>query len=96
MMEKGLIYFGDILNNEGNVYGYEEFCQKFDVSLNFIDYSLTHSIPTYWKLYVRDKSPESTNDSFLQIYMKNILKKKLGGRGVYWSLVKSKKLKINI
>ena len=47
---EGLIYFNDLFDANGNLYGYENFVNSFAVNINFVDfYSLMHSIPRNYR-----------------------------------------------
>ena len=49
MVEKGLVYVNDLLSDTGNLLGYMDFIETFQIRINFVDYySLTHSIPRQW------------------------------------------------
>ena len=91
MISKGVIYINDIVDNNGLIYGYEEFCEKFEVNLNFMDfYSLTHSIPREWKIIIGYKSSKLTSEKLIQKCLSTICKKKSVCQEVYWSFVNSK------
>ena len=91
LTNKGLVYINDILSDSGNMYGYEQFCQKFQVNLTFIDfYSLTHSIPRSWKGTILKENIKLDSESLLQKCMFNILNMRSVCWGVYWSFSNSK------
>ena len=47
---EGLIYFNDLFDANGTLYGYENFVNSFAVNINFVDfYSLMHSIPRNYR-----------------------------------------------
>ena len=51
LMDRGIIYFNDLLRQDGNLFGYQEFLAYYNITLNFVDfYSLFHCIPRTWKL----------------------------------------------
>ena len=86
LINKGLVYINDILTDSGNVYGYEQFCQKFQVNITFINfYSLTHSIPRNWKRIICNENMKLDSGSLLQ--MCNILNMRSVCQGVYWSFI---------
>ena len=54
MIRKGVKYVNDLLVDMGQLYGYSDFKQKYDIEINFVDfYSMTHSIP---REYLQKKS----------------------------------------
>ena len=86
LINKGLVYINDILMDSGNMYGYEQFCQKFQVDLTFIVfYSLTHSIPRSWKRIILNENIKLDSGSLLQKCIFNILNMRSVCWGVYWS-----------
>jgi hypothetical protein len=59
--KSGLNYVKDILNKDGHVLGYEEFKNKFNINVNFVDfYSLMHCIrPELRKREIKSMKTES-------------------------------------
>ena len=50
LIEKGLIYICDLLNAKGNFYSLQDFNEKYDVKLNFLDYmGIIDCIPAEWR-----------------------------------------------
>ena len=49
LIQQGISYVNDLLSDNGEKLGYQEFATKYRVNLNFVDfYSLVHSIPRIW------------------------------------------------
>ena len=91
LVNRGLIYLNDILTDSGHFLGYEDFCQKFQVNITFIDfYSLTHSIPGNWKRSISMENTKLGSGSLMQKCMINILNKMSICQWVYWSFINSK------
>ena len=48
--KKGLVYINDLLTDMGELMGYKNFQEIYNLKINFVDfYSLMHSIPRPWK-----------------------------------------------
>ena len=77
----GLHYLNDILNRAGEIYGYEDLCNKVNKRLNFVDYfSLKHSIPRKWRIGLQDKLDQNKVE---QLPLTNLLKMPKICKGVY-------------
>ena len=49
MISKGVIHVNDLFTNTGQLIGYYDFMETFNIELNFVDfYSMTHAIPRQW------------------------------------------------
>ena len=58
MIRNGLIYINDILKEDGDLIGYEDFKSIYNVYVNFMDfYNLIHSIPRIWRMGFHQKLP---------------------------------------
>ena len=56
MINKGIIHVNDLLTEIGQLFGYNEFMEKYNIQLNFVDfYSLTHSVPRHWLIGFKTK-----------------------------------------
>ena len=89
LINKGLVHI-----DSGNLYGYEQFCQKFQVDLTFIGfYNLIHSIPISWKRIILNENIKLDSGSLLQKCMFNIINMRSVCWGVYWSFINSKEYK---
>ena len=49
LQKQGINYINNLLDESGNILGYLDFVQKFNIRINFVDfYSLIHSLPRPW------------------------------------------------
>ena len=79
-------YFNDLLNERGEIYGYDEICTLLNKRLNFVDYySLKHSIPRKWRSGLKDKLHKN---EIVQQALVNLLKLQKTCRGVYQTFLK--------
>jgi len=63
-INKGIIYVNDLLSPRGGIMSHKEFSERYNVTLNFLDYhSLIQSMPVMWRKEIRKKirSPKIEN-----------------------------------
>ena len=84
MISKGVAYVNDLLSQSGVCLGYNDFREKYQIKINFVDfYSLTHSIPRQWLENCKTKLNEC---DMKQIFLQNFLQQKHTSKWVYQKL----------
>ena len=61
--EKGLTLINNVLDNTGNLLGYDTFKRTFNLQINFVDYySLIHSIPRSYRIILSTRKQKLKED----------------------------------
>lgn len=66
-VESGVFFIGDLLDENSNFFTLKEFCEKYNLNINFLEYhSLLHMIPKDWKnlITTSEKITHISNDKF--------------------------------
>lgn len=92
--KNGIMFFKDIINNDGSFLTLDEFYEKFKFKPSFLQYnSLLSSIPNNWKKHVKDKThpPHSEGNIMhsLSVQGKLIPLSELKCKDAYWILINS-------
>ena len=99
LVNKGIYFINDLLDEQGQFYGYQEFIEKYQLQLNFVDfYSLTHSIPRKWRTEINNQLVKLHDANLIQKCVKDTIKALKVCRSSYWKfidLVKTEKVFIN-
>ena len=96
---KSVNYINDLLDDQGNVLGYEDFKQKSNMEINFIDfYSLTHSIPRLWRNDINNNPMKLQTIEIKQKCLEEIIRVPKVCKATYWifiSMIDNKTLYIS-
>ena len=69
-MLKGILHIKDLLTENGAWLMFREFCDKYSVECNFVDYyGLLHCIPQVWKQLLKESSGPKYEELFNQVTM---------------------------
>ena len=68
--QKGILHVKDLLTENGNWSTFREFCDKYSIDCNFVDYyGLLHCIPQVWKQILKVSTGPRHEELFDQIMM---------------------------
>ncbi len=89
LQKKGLNYVKDLLNDEGQVLGYQDFKNKFNFNVNFVDfYSLMHCLRPDWK---HRKGNLKSTENKIKLAMEKIRKTRKVCKMVYSNMMQQYK-----
>ncbi len=61
-INSGIVYFKDLVDEHGDIWGYESFVAKYSLKINFVDfYTLKKSIPRDWITTTRNTGCNHSN-----------------------------------
>ena len=93
--KKGLVYINDLLTDMGELMGYENFQEIYNLKINFVDfYSLMHSIPRPWKTEILQQKNKIIGQ-VTQTCLEEILNMKKVCKETYWKIMDTIKPKRN-
>ena len=92
---KGLVYINDLLTEMGELMGYDNFQEIYNLNINFVDfYSLMHSIPSPWKIKILQQKNKIIGQ-VTQTCLEEILNVKKVCIETYWKIMDTIKPKRN-
>ena len=93
--KKGLVYINDLLTDMGELMGYDNFQEIYNLKINFVDfYSLMHSIPRLWKTELLQQKNKIIGQ-VTQTCLEEILNMKKVCKETYWKIMDTIKPKRN-
>ena len=94
--KKGLVYINDLLTDMGELMGYDNFQEIYNLKINFVDfYSLMHSIPRPWKMEILQQKNKIIGQ-VTQTCLEEILNMKKVCKETYWKIMDTIKPKRNL
>jgi len=89
MHEKGCKVLRNLFDTNCNVYSHQNFCQKYNVNINFLDHmSIVSSIPQHWKNITQEEMRlnNAAYDNYPD-YVNVMLEKEKTCNYIYWELL---------
>ena len=88
LQERGIQYINNLLDESGRLFGYLDFVQQFNVSLNFVEfYSLIHSLPRQWRMEISEETKKLHQLNLSQKVLEDLLKFDKVCKKTYWTLM---------
>ena len=81
----GIKYINDLINDEGNIYSWEQFSRTYGISHPFEFLSVTQAIPRNWKKRIKETGKKQDNITNSNILKLKSLKKP--SRHFYWEFM---------
>ncbi len=92
-IDKGILTIADVTNCNGHILLKDEFCNKYNINVNFLDYlSFTSAIPKQWRSSIKDVHKPNFNYDLEKgpaLLVKNVYKclSKLQCNNFYWLFI---------
>ena len=84
-----IFYIYDILKNDGNFLSYTEFCQMFNVRINFIDYfSIVSTIPKNWTKIIKETLLKERPNTFSKPSLSKLLASEGDSKSIYNNFIR--------